>query len=486
MRNMDTQVLSSAQCIDKKGNNNVYPAMPITEITGNGFFIVDHKWTVKYWNKKAEKLLSVSAEDIIGKNLWEKFSAIVPVNFYANYHKAFLQDIPVHFEEYWEELDAWFDVVTWHSDESLFVSFNSNSYPVVTRQSAQELKILNQLYRFVTEVTNDCLWERDLQARELFWIDGGHKRAFGYSIQNSTIPECFWEDCLHPDEKAGVLSRLNKVINEGTATMWEEEYRFKKANGVYAFVHDRGRIIYDDGKAIRMVGAAQDVSERVLLENKLSEERQIRQREITDAVLTAQEHERSAIGKELHDNLGPILAVAKMYIQMARKYHGKRAEYLTKSGGFIQDVIMEIRKISRKLVIPGTNIIRLFDNIRSLIRDVILIDPIKIGFQVEGISDEDLDGRLQLTIFRIVQEQVNNILRHANATSAAINIRRQEDQIILFISDNGNGCEILKENNGVGIINIRSRAELYYGSVAIASKPGEGFELKVVLSLIAA
>ncbi len=131
--------------------------MPITEIVGNGIFYSRSSLDSQYWNKKAEKLLNVRAKDITGRNLWEQFSAILPINFYANYHKAFLQDIPVRFEEYWEEMEAWFDVVTWHSDDSLFVSFKSSSYPVLTSRSAQHLKIINELYRFVTEVTNDCL-----------------------------------------------------------------------------------------------------------------------------------------------------------------------------------------------------------------------------------------------------------------------------------------------------------------------------------------
>jgi len=483
---MATQLLSPAVSIDKTGNKNAYNGTLITEVIGNGFFIVDRKWTVKYWNRKAEKLLNVKAQDIIGKNLWEQFSDILPVSFYANYHKAFLKDIPVHFEEYWEELEAWFDVVTWHSDNSLFVSFKSSSYPVLTSQSGRQLKIANELYRFVTEVTNDCLWEWNLQTKELLWIDGGHKRVFGYPIENSIISQCFWENCLHPEDRAGVLSRLNQTIIDGSAIMWEDEYRFKKACGGYAFVHDRGRIIYEDGIASRMVGATQDITDRVSLENKLTLERQTRQREITDAVLTALENERKAIGGELHDNLGQTLAVAKMYIQMAKRYHGKKRLHLNKSSELIESVILEIRKLAKKLVIPGSNIIGLFDNIKNMIKDVAAIHPTKIEFRVKAISEEDLDEKMRLTIFRIVQEQVNNILKHADATDAIISLSRQENEIILFISDNGKGCDLSEEKNGVGIINIRSRAELYYGSVTIASKPGEGFELKVVLPLVAA
>ena len=98
--------------VKKTGNNNGYSHKPITEIITNGFFTVDNKWTVKYWNKAAEKLLGVQSKDIVGKNLWEKFAGDIPLDFYAVYHKAFLQDIPVHFQEYWGEMGAWFDVIT--------------------------------------------------------------------------------------------------------------------------------------------------------------------------------------------------------------------------------------------------------------------------------------------------------------------------------------------------------------------------------------
>ena len=482
---MATQLLVHPDNVNNGENKNVYPAMSITEIIGNGFFIVDRQWTVKYWNKKAEKLLNTRAKDIIGKNLWEQFSEILPVNFYANYHKAFLQDIPVRFEEYWEELEARFDVVTWHSDDSLFVSFKSNSYPVLISQSTKDLKIINDLYRFVAEVTNDCLWEWNFLTKELFWIDGGHKRAFGYSIENSLIPQRFWESCLHVQDRTRVLAKLNKIIAEGSATIWEDQYRFKKANGDYAFVHDRGHIIYQDGNASRMVGATRDITERVLLESKLKEERELKQREITEAVLAAQEKERTAIGIELQDNLGQILAAAKMYMQMAKNNHNKRAIYLKKSGEFVQNVIGEIRKISKKLVIPDRNVIGLCDSIRSLIRDLVLVNPMEIKFQTKDVCGEDLDERLQLIIFRIVQEQVSNILAHANATHATINLSKQENEIVLLISDNGKGCDIEKGKKGLGIINIRSRAELHYGRIAIVSKPGQGFELKVVIPLIA-
>src|SRR5688572_9253859 len=87
----------------KKG----YTGKPITETITNGFFTVDRNWTVIYWNQSAEELLGVSSNDIMGKNIWNVFVGILPLNFYIVYQKAFLQDIPAHFTEYWAEMGYW-------------------------------------------------------------------------------------------------------------------------------------------------------------------------------------------------------------------------------------------------------------------------------------------------------------------------------------------------------------------------------------------
>jgi signal transduction histidine kinase len=78
---------------------------------------------------------------------------------------------------------------------------------------------------------------------------------------------------------------------------------------------------------------------------------------------------------------------------------------------------------------------------------------------------------------------MNNILTHSKATHAEIKMSRQKNEITLCISDNGDGHDALKENTGVGITNIRTRADLYDGRVSIVSAPGKGYELKVELSL---
>jgi PAS domain S-box-containing protein len=485
------KTLLQSKKTERAGGPNRGPDKPMTAVIPNGFFVVNRKWIVKHWNKEAESLLGVKAEDIVGRNLWGAFAGIIPLQFYTVYHKAFLQDIPVHFVEYWEEMGAWFDVVTYYYEDSLSVSFKHSHQPADRALPEERLKTLNELYRYVTEVTNDCLWEWDLCARELFWIDGGHKRVFGYPIVNAIIPQHFWENRLHPDDKLRVLKKLREIIASGTATVWEDEYRFRKADGQYAYVQDRAHIIYGkDGRASRMIGATGDISARKIAESQLVEsernlgrERLSMQKELTEAVMNAQERERADIGKELHDNLNQILGAAKMYIELAKTDDENREMCLNKSSGYLVIVIEAIRKISKALTLPEKRLMGLSESINILLDDLIIIQPLKIEFNENGIDEKSLSDKLRLDILRIVQEQLNNILKHAKASFATINLTQQTSQIVLQIVDDGDGCEIPQEGKGTGMMNIRSRAESHNGKVTIASNPGKGFDLKVELPL---
>jgi len=171
-----------------------------------------------------------------------------------------------------------------------------------------------------------------------------------------------------------------------------------------------------------------------------------------------------------------------MYIELAKKDEENREMLLDKSSVCIGDVIAMIRKISKALASPGMQM-GLFNSIKVLMADLIMVHPIEIQFRENNIREKYLNEKLKLTIFRIVQEQMNNIVKHSKATMAVIRLSRHENELTLDISDNGSGTDILKEIDGVGIRNIKSRAELHNGAVTIISNPGKGYKLKVALSL---
>jgi signal transduction histidine kinase len=149
----------------------------------------------------------------------------------------------------------------------------------------------------------------------------------------------------------------------------------------------------------------------------------------------------------------------------------------------VQNALDEVRKISRTLVVPNSRFIGLYGRIRNLLHDMKEINGITIDFQANDAEEDSLDEKLQLTIFRIVQEQVANILKHAKVLTATISLTTEQNRVILRISDNGGGCDISKITTGVGIINIRSRIEAYRGNLSIQTKPGKGYELNVALPM---
>jgi two-component system, NarL family, sensor histidine kinase UhpB len=285
---------------------------------------------------------------------------------------------------------------------------------------------------------------------------------------------------VHPDDLKIVWKKIKR--SRVSLADFSMKIRIVLRSGSVRYIFLECKFEFDPaGKAFGSHGVIHDITETALLENRLIEERLNHQQEITEAVMSAQEKERAFIGWELHENISQILAASKIYIKMASTNVSNRKLYLGKTCVMVQDAIDEIKKISRSLVIPSTHFIGLYGSIRNLLHDTEQINSMAIHFHAQDVDEEFMDEKLQLTIFRIVQEQVANILKHAKAPMAAISLTKEHDQFILRISDNGGGCDTSKKTKGVGIRNIRSRTEAYRGNLSILTKPGEGYELKVAL-----
>jgi two-component system sensor histidine kinase UhpB len=268
-------------------------------------------------------------------------------------------------------------------------------------------------------------------------------------------------------------------IRESREGVRKGVYRHRRKNGDILFAEIAWHNIrYKNERAILVL--ASDVTERILLENELNEQRMSRQRQITEAVIVAQEKERTEIGKELHDNVNQILGASNLYINTAMTEEEMRQELLEKSTELISRAINEIRKISKSLITPGLREIGLIDSIEDVIDDMKMgKEDLQIHLDIQNISEEQIEDRRKLTLFRIVQEQLNNILKHAQATRVLIRLSIEGRDIVLTVSDNGVGFDASRHRKGVGITNIISRAELFSGKVEIHSAPGDGCILTV-------
>lgn len=254
-----------------------------------------------------------------------------------------------------------------------------------------------------------------------------------------------------------------------------------KRNGEVIFVDIAWhRISYKDQPAILVL--ANDVTERILLENELNEQQVTRQKQITEAVIVAQEKERTEIGKELHDNVNQILGASNLYINTAMTDDEMRQELLERSTELVSKAINEIRKISKSLITPGLREIGLIESIEDVIDDMKFAkEDLAIELDLQNISEEQIEDRRKLTVFRIVQEQLNNIVKHARATRVLIRLSMEGENIVMTVTDNGVGFDVSRHRKGVGITNIISRTELFNGTVEIQSQPGEGCTLSVSL-----
>lgn len=227
-------------------------------------------------------------------------------------------------------------------------------------------------------------------------------------------------------------------------------------------------------------GVMINLSERIQAEEKAIRDKALKLKEIAEAVIMAEENLRSEIGREMHDNVTQLLGTSLLYTTMAKEKKQNQYDCLENSSKYTRAAIDEIRKFSKTLITPVFNKAGLIDSIKELISDIMEAHSIKIVLQSNNFSEENLNEKFKLNLFRIVQEQVNNTLKHAKAPMVEIIFAETTEHLTLLIADNGIGFEISMKKKGVGLSNINSRAELYKGEVKITTAPGQGCSLQIV------
>ena len=238
------------------------------------------------------------------------------------------------------------------------------------------------------------------------------------------------------------------------------------------------RINYNGHPSIMAISI--DVTEKIKLEKQLIKEQEQREHEITRAVITAQEKEREEIGRELHDNVNQILASSRLYLGLVKSNGTAYKSYLEESDLLIDSAIREIRQLSHSLIPPAMTEASLEKSIASLITIVEDGSGMQVEKQLDNMDSSVMSEQLKLTIYRILQEQMNNILKYAKANKVQLKIEQQADCICMQITDDGIGFDVNQKTGGVGLLNIRTRASLVNGVVTIKSSPGNGCELNVV------
>lgn len=217
-------------------------------------------------------------------------------------------------------------------------------------------------------------------------------------------------------------------------------------------------------------------------EAELTEQKVEAQKMITRAVLKAEENERNKIGQELHDNVNQILASIKLFLTIIEK-KGIDAgmELVQNASNLIEEAIQEIRLLSKRYVTPLKEI-NLEDSIQSLLDNLSDNTEIKASFIVNNY-EQSIEDDLKLNVYRVVQEQINNIVKHAQASNIEVTLNADYEFLYLSVQDDGNGFDITQRRKGIGISNMMNRIESYNGNLTIESSPGKGCRMEIKIPL---
>ena len=292
-------------------------------------------------------------------------------------------------------------------------------------------------------------------------------------------------DFFDEDEKELLKEKIKTVFEKGICEVEAHFFTKDKEKIPYYF---NGKLTYIEGKPC-VLGMGIDISERRkteetlrLMEMEILNQKVQEQKTITRAILKAEEAERNYIGRELHDNINQILASTKLYLSMAGRQDARVNNLIKYPIKLIDSTISEIRLLSSKNVTPAKNI-----NLKELIQ--LLVENLNINTRIKTIFDYKItneidDDELKINIYRIVQEQIHNVLKHAAALHANISIEMIENVICIMLADDGKGFNTNKRKEGIGITNMTNRVESFNGKIDIQSSPGKGCKIKIEIPYV--
>lgn len=211
------------------------------------------------------------------------------------------------------------------------------------------------------------------------------------------------------------------------------------------------------------------------------EEARLRHQLITEAVIRAQENERSIIGLELHDNINQVLTTVKLHNEMVLDGVGEPQAILPRSINYLQNCINEIRSLSKRLSAPTLGKISLQESVKDLIESINETSKVKITYEMSGLYEPVLKKEVHLGVYRILQEQLHNVIKHSEASEVSVQLEHKQETIRLVVADNGIGFAVNETKNGIGLVNMKTRAESLNGTFELESYPGRGCKIKVIL-----
>jgi two-component system NarL family sensor kinase len=205
----------------------------------------------------------------------------------------------------------------------------------------------------------------------------------------------------------------------------------------------------------------------------------------TEAMLQGQEEERSRLARDLHDGLGGMLSTVRLYLGALGGrvvLPAESARLFTQSVEHLDSSISELRRVARNMMPETLLRFGLVQALRDVCDATQQTGALQVQFQVHGL-DERLDQRTEVVVFRIAQELLTNVIRHAQAHSVIVQLMRHDNLLQLVVEDDGRGFQPTTARTGVGLRSIQSRASYLNAQLDIQSEPGRGTSVTLEFSL---
>ena len=308
-----------------------------------------------------------------------------------------------------------------------------------------------------------------------------------------------WWDFVHSEDLEHSMRRW--LESDHAVTNYEAEYRMRGKDGEYRWFRSRAVPIRDDeGNVVKWYGTCSDIHDSKLLEQsirdsaaeleKMVDERTAALRRLSVRLMTMQDEERRRIARDLHDGLGQELAVAKMVLDKTaqRKPKGAETQASIEASDIIDRAIQQVRSLSHLLHPPLLDEVGLISALRWYLDGLTERSGIETSLDVQPSDFPRLVSDLETAIFRIVQEALTNVFRHAEARNVWIGLTQREDATVITVRDDGKGieqrvAELQPDSVGVGIGGMKQRAREFGGELRlINTNPGTLVELIVPFS----
>jgi diguanylate cyclase (GGDEF)-like protein/PAS domain S-box-containing protein len=226
----------------------------------DAFLTLDRQWRFTYMNSESERLLFRRRSEVLGRVIWEELPDLQGTVFETEARAAVNDNRSVEFEAMSESVGRWYSMRAYPSEEGLTVYFHD-----ITERKKIEREVESSAERFraVARVTADAIWDWDLASDHIWWSDG-IKKLFDldWCDNGGIVDGTLWAAHIHPDDRVAIVDSIQRAL-KGDAIEWRAEYRFLRKDGLFSDVVDRAVLIRaPDGRATRMVGGMNDITER--------------------------------------------------------------------------------------------------------------------------------------------------------------------------------------------------------------------------------